>query len=223
MNAREDKQDVCALSTIQKIKDGQFDPKLLDKDARQQCVEVFMGEGYSKSQMAQILKCSEKTIKRDTDEIFLRNSLSTDEGLQKKIVGQLSMAVISSREHLMRLARKADASVAERTQAEYLGFKVFAEFIEKLQSLGYLPSLPQAIVGDFSLNINSQKERSFDDFKEEVIELERIMEEAGGVSAQRKDEILKVKQLIDKAKIAYNIQKLSLNDKEDKNEPDNQK
>ncbi len=221
MNNRKEIEGVSVLLVIQKIKDGQLNSKLLDKEMRQQCVEVFMGEGYSKSQMAQIFKCSEKTIKRDTEEIFLHNSLIPDDNLRKKIVSQLTMTAAAVREHLMRLSGKTDSSVAERTQAGYMAFKVFTEYIEKLQSLGYLPSSPRAIAGDISLHIDSQKEQSFDDLKTQVIEVEKVIAEGGNNTDYKKEEIVKVKELIDKAQITYQIQKLSLNKKEDSNEPNN--
>jgi len=221
MDNRQDKEGLCALSIIQRIKDGQFDPKLLDKEMRQQCVEVFMGEGYSKAQMAQIFKCSEKTIKRDTEEILLHNSLVPDDNLRKKIVSQLTMIVAAVREHLMRLSGKPDTSVAERTQAGYMAFKVFAEYIEKLQSLGYLPSSPRAIAGDISLHIDGQEEQSFDDLKTQVIQVEKVIAETGDIPDKDKEEIVKIKELIDKAQITYQIQKFTLNKKEDSNEPDN--
>ena len=221
MKNRKEKEEICALSIIQRIKDGQFNPTLLSKETRQECVEVFMGEGYSKAHMAQILKCSEKTIKRDTDDIFLRNSLTPNEGLLKKTVAQLSMAAASAHERLMRLSSKSEASVSERVQAEYLAFKVITEYIGKLQSLGYLPSSPRAIAGDISLHLDSQGERSLDDLKHEIIEVEKVMEECGDVPIEKREQVLHVKQLIAKAEITYQIDKLSSNCKEDKNEEHN--
>lgn len=223
MNNQERKEELSALTIIQKIKDRQFDPKLLNKEMRQQCVEVLFGEGYSKNQMAQILKFSEKTIKRDIDNICLCNSLVPDENLQQKIVGQLKMVSSSTRERLMRLANRTDASVAEKIEAEYKAFKAFTEYIEKLQSLGYLPLQSGAISGDLSLRISNQGQASFEDLEKEAIEIEKTIETEGEMSPEKKKKIQSIMQSIDKAKIKYETKKLLSGKKEEENETNNQK
>jgi hypothetical protein len=205
MNKLPEKDQTSAVAIIQQIKDGGCNPKTLNKDMRQQCVEVLMAEGYSKVQMAQVLKVSEKTIKRDIDEIFLRNSLMPDENLKKRITGQLVLAAAIHRDHLMRLARKTDASVAERSQAEYLAYKILTDFIERLQSLGYLPARPQAIVGDISLNV---QEKSFEDLRKELKEFQQIIIESGGNAEEFKGQVEQVSNQIDKAEITHNLQQL---------------
>lgn len=212
------KESAPILSLIQDIKDGRLDPKTLDKELRQQCVEVFLAEGYSKAQMAQILGRNEKTIRRDIEDIYLRNSLVPDEQLQKRIVGELRMNVSIHRNHLMRLARIKDASVSERLQAEYLAFKILTEAIKCLQSLGYLPSQPQAVVGDISLHVNQGDEKSFDELRGELIDIEKISRESGSISDELKKEVLQISQQIEKAEITQKIKKIQENSEEDLND-----
>jgi hypothetical protein len=141
-------QEEPVLSLIQAIKDGKRDPKTLDKEMRQRCVEVFLGEAYNIPQMAQLLKRHEKTIKRDIDEIRERNSLAPDLELAKRIISEFVWYSHIHRNHLMRLARDKNASVSEKAQAEYYAHLVGADLITKLQSLGYLPQAPKSIVGE---------------------------------------------------------------------------
>ena len=84
-----DKQDQPLLTLIQQVKDGTVDPKTINKELRQQLVEVFLAEGYAASSMAQILKVSDKTVKRDIATIRERSSLSPSHELAKKLVVNL--------------------------------------------------------------------------------------------------------------------------------------
>ena len=196
------------LSLIQDIKDKRVDPRNIDKDMRQLCVEMFMAEGYSKAQMAEILKRSDKTIKRDIDEVFLRNSVNPDQKFVELMAGRLLMAAEIHRNHLMRLARSKGSSVMERAQAEYLAFKVWPETVSKLQSLGYLPSQPQAVVGDISLNIHQEGEKSFEELRAEVIEIEKNSIESGEISEEMKKELRLLTQQIEKAEIADKLHQI---------------
>lgn len=201
------KESAPILSLIQDIKDGRRDPKTLDKELRQQCVEVFLGEGYTKAQMAKILDRSEKTIKRDIDEIQLGNSLVPSEALLRKTVGELRMYTAIHRDHLMRLARVKGSSVSEKAQAEYMAFKVLTEYIGKLQDLGYLPTQLQAIVGEVAITTDSGK-KSYRDLQMELDEIEKTYKSVGEIPADIKEEIATLKQEIIKASIQSGIESL---------------
>jgi hypothetical protein len=179
------------LTLIQALKDGRTDPKTLSKDLRQRCVEVFLGEGYSVSNMAQVLKKSEKTIKRDVNEIRERNALSPDVDLAKQIIGDFVWSARVHRNHLMRLARGKDGSVGERAQAEYYAYIALADCVSKLQSLGYLPSAPQAVVGEI-FHRHSTEGHITEDLNKEIIELEKIIDIDGeGIELRNDIEAIK--------------------------------
>ncbi|MDD5044187.1 MAG: hypothetical protein PHH69_05340 [Candidatus Omnitrophica bacterium] len=159
-----DRNEIPILSLIQQVKDNTIDPKTLDKELRQACVEVFLVEGYSISGMAQILNRSEKTIHRDIEEIRDRNALSPNAELAKKLIGELLVYSRSHRDHLMRLSRSKEGSISERAQAEYYAARVWLDLTARLQSIGYLPSSPQAFVGDIFCHMDDaqdQKEAGF--------------------------------------------------------------
>jgi len=71
-----DKQEKPILSLLQDIKSGVIDPRDIEKELRQQIVEVLLLEGTMVPQIAQILKVSDKTIRRDTLDIKERNALT---------------------------------------------------------------------------------------------------------------------------------------------------
>ena len=218
MTKQANQEPAVVLSLIQDIKDGRVEPGTITKEMRHLCVEVFLGEGYSKAHMAQILKRSEKTISRDIEDILLHNSLVPNEELWKKTVGELRLYTVIHRSHLMRLARTKGASVSERLQAEYLAFKVLTEYIQKLQLLGYLPTQPQAVVGEISLNISNGPEKSYQDLCSDINELEKVYENVGDMPIEIKNEIDRLRQTIAKASIASEIKQLEAKTKENDND-----
>ena len=180
------------LTLIQNIKDGIVVPETLTKDLRQSCVEVLLGEGYTVAAMAHVFKRSDKTIKRDLEEIRERNAIAPDVHLAKKIIGEMLMYGRIHRDQLMKLARSREASVAEKSHAEYLAFKVFSELAAKLQSLGYLPIKPQAIVGEVFHHVDGQV-NSLDDLSRQIIEIEKMAEGEENV----KEDLNKMKIILD--------------------------
>ncbi|MCA9399985.1 MAG: hypothetical protein KC713_00025 [Candidatus Omnitrophica bacterium] len=197
------------ISLIQDIKDKRRDPKSLNKELRQQCVEVLLAEGYSKSHIAEILGRSEKTIGRDMDDINLSNSLMPDEMLWKKTVGELRLYMTIHRGHLMRLSRMKSASVSERLQAEYLAFKVMTEYIAKLQSLGYLPTQPQTFIGEMGLTVDNNTQKSLQELESDLIELENVYKEnSGEIPEEVHARIKEIRQDITKASIQTQIKQL---------------
>lgn len=177
------------INMIQQMKDTTLDPETLSKDLRQQCVEVMLGEGYGVSSIAQILKRSEKTIKRDLEDIRQKNALTPDIELAKKIIGEAVMYSRIHRDQLMRLARTKDASVSERAQAEYYAHRVETEMLDKLQSLGYLPTQPQTVFHHVdSLDLKT----AIDDLTGQIREVESL----GCVSDEVKKDIGSVKTIV---------------------------
>jgi len=198
LNNEPKEQPVLAL--IQQIKDNRINPETIDKDLRQQCVEVFLGEGMTVSSIAQIFKKCEKTIRRDIEEIRERNALTPDINLAKKTIGEMVMYSRIHRDHLMRLARVKDASVSEKAQAEFFAAKVGIELIEKMQSLGYLPSKPTAIVGDVFHHFNGNDMAGLlDEISKQVIEVEKIASETGVMPKEIEGDLSEVKGFIKKA------------------------
>jgi len=200
MQPNDTEKEQPILGLIQQLKDGRLDPETIDKDLRQQCVEVFLGEGMTVSSIAQIFEKCEKTIRRDIEEIRERNALTPDINLAKKTIGEMVMYARMHRDHLMRLARVKDASVAERSQAEYLAARVGLELISKMQSLGYLPSKPTAIVGDVFHHFNgSDMAGLLDEISKQVIEVEKIASETGVIPKEIEGDLTEVKGFIKKA------------------------
>src|SRR5690242_808228 len=80
--------EISVHTILTDIKTGKLDPVALTKPVRQQCVEALMLEGHQPSALAPILKVSDKTIKRDLNEIFERNAVNPSPELAKRLIGE---------------------------------------------------------------------------------------------------------------------------------------
>lgn len=131
---------------IQQIKIKALDPSMLNKEQRQQCIEALYFESLSPTGIAEFLKVSDRTVRRDLAEIRSKNGLTPNPDLAREIVGEYLLFSRIHRGNLMKLGRNQSASTAERAQAEYYAYMVGADMIVKLQSLGYLPKSADALV-----------------------------------------------------------------------------
>ncbi len=192
-----------ALSLIKKIQSGQVDGKLISKEDRQRCVEVLYLEGYGVSELAEILGKSEKTIRRDLEDIRKANALTPDPVLAKEFIGEMVQSARIKQGRLERIAKSKDASAAEKAQAEYLSWRVCKEMVEKLQSLGYLPSRPTEIIGDITHHTDGGDTpvKSFDEITAIIVELQAIAEKTGKFDPETIKEIDSLNAELDRAKL----------------------
>lgn len=218
------KSNKSAVQLLQEINSGTTDPSILDKESRQECVELLTFEGYTYSQIAQALKCSEKTISRDIKETRARNALIPSLAFAKEYVGDAFKKAMNHHNYLMRLARMKDASISEKIQSEFAAWKILKEFTEKLQSLGYLPSRPQEIVGDVFHHVEESSEKSFDEIRKTISEIETVVKETEGETPQLALEIAQLKTRVEKAQLEDEANKLleAQSKKEEDHVPKNQ-
>ncbi|HHT9138415.1 MAG TPA: hypothetical protein ACFYEK_14375 [Candidatus Wunengus sp. YC60] len=197
------------LALIQDIKDGRVSPETIDKELRQQCIEVFLAEGYTTSSIAQIFKKTDRTIRRDIEDIRAQNALTPNMDLAKKTIGEMVVYLHTHRAHLMRLARSKDASVAEKSQAEYLAARIGIELVARLQTLGFLPLKPQEIIADVSHYVATDNESSFGELRTQIVEIERISKESGELTPEMTKELEVLKKRIEKAEIQDKVSNIS--------------
>jgi len=215
-----DEQPIFSL--IQQIKDGTVDPETINMELRKRGVDALQREGYSVSAMAQIFKKSERTIRRNLDAIWEDGKLKPAVELAQKIVGEYIAFARIHRGHLMRLARTKEASVSEKAQSEYLAFKVFAELIAKLQTLGYLPSKPQAIVGDIFHHVeNAEQDMSLPELKAMVVDIVNTAKETNTLTPELEQEAESLKSKIEKTEVISQVK--NFKEKNSKKEEQNDK
>jgi len=197
--------DSPILSLLQEIQSGKIDPRDIDKDVRTQVVEVLLLEGTSIPQIAQILKVSDKTIRRDIAEVKKRNALIPSVDLAKKLVGDLAMKAETHRSHLMRLARTQGASVSEKSLSEYYAWKVSKELVEKLQFLGYLPLVPHKIAADV-YHHEEEDVQTLGELKDDLTVLEGMAEKEGKLDKEMKERINFLQLKIERSEISEELE-----------------
>lgn len=166
------------LEIIQQIKEGLIPLRAIAKDLRQEIVEFLYFQAQEVSSIAQFLKVSDKTVRRDVADIRKKNSLSPNQKLVGMTVGEMLAINRQNINHLMRLARSKEGSVGEKAQAEYLAHRANMERIQRLQSLGYLPNQPQAVIGSFYHNISKEEAlKKFEEINAEVLEVEQVFKD----------------------------------------------
>ncbi len=67
--------NLSAIRILQQIQDGTIDKEKLPKEMRQECVEYLLSKFKSISEIAMILGKTEKTIRRDKEEIDANRSV----------------------------------------------------------------------------------------------------------------------------------------------------
>jgi len=200
--------DNSAIQILQDINSGFLNPKLLVKVERQKCVELLVvSEGYTIPQIAQVLKCSDRTINRDLKDIHSRNALSPDIEFAKQLIGQVFNKAMNHHGYLVRLARTKEASVTEKMQSEFAAWKILKELIEKFQTLGYLPLKPSEVVGNF-YHHDGDVESSPEEMRKMLLGLEQAAKEAGVFDEQVLKKIEELKFRINQSEIALDIKQL---------------
>ena len=205
-NSTQHPEEEPILTLIQRIKDDLFDPRLLSKEQRQQCDEIFIGEGLTEVTIAQILKVSTKTIARDLKEIRGKNAIIPNIELVKQICGELLYYARIHHSYLMRLARNKDASMSDRIQAEFSAWKIRDEMAARFQSIGYIPTKAKEISGDLTLHLESNESiASFDDLKKQLQEIEAIGDQQGGLPEETKKKVHLLRHRIENAELEQDV------------------
>ncbi len=197
------------LRNIQAIKDGRLNPKSLSDIERQECVEFLSSEGYTQQQIGEILAISDRTVRRDLNAIEESNALSPDINLARRIIGNMFQKAMVHHRYLVRLARTSGASVSEKSQSEFLAWRVLKEMVEKMQSLGYLPMRPQETEGEFFHHFNDEdSEKSFEEVRKTLDEVVKIANQCGNLTPELEKDVNLLQKKIEKAEIVHESDKL---------------
>ncbi len=138
------------LALLQGIRNGSIDPKSLRPNERRPLVALLMAEGQSTAEIAHLLKASDRNIQLDKKALREENTLTKDSALVKQMTGRLVTEADLCIERIRRSARGKDTSPSVKVDAEHRCFQIFEKTIERLQSLGYLPTAAQKIEADLT-------------------------------------------------------------------------
>lgn len=141
------------LDLICGIKDGTVDPARFEHEERQACVAHLSGEGYLGPEIAQILRVSERTIRRDRSAIRDAASLGHDPALVERIAGQLTTEADLCIGRIRRAIRDRQTPAATRIEGERACFQILIRLVDRLQSLGFLPTAAQRVSAELTHHI----------------------------------------------------------------------
>jgi len=148
--ASEKDDGLQTLALLQKIKAGQFKANSIGTAERRLLVCFLMAEGQSTAEIAHLLKTSDRTIERDKKAIREENAIAKDPKLLEQIVGGLMSEADLCIQRIRKFQRDRDASPAAKMEGEQRCFQIKCNLIEKLQSLGFLPTAAQKIEADLT-------------------------------------------------------------------------
>ena len=190
---------------IQGIQDQAIRVGSLPIETIEQVVEALYLEGSSTSQIAQFLGKSDRTIRRYLQGIRKKNALEPDVGLAKQLIGELLQKAMASHAYLLRLARSKEASISEKTQAEFAGWRVVKELFEKLQTAGFIALQPQQIIGDIYHHSEGGDSKTYEQLKQDLKDIEKVARETGTLDLKTEEGIKLLQQRIEKAEIVEEI------------------
>lgn len=147
-NTSDEKPEQPTYDLIQKIKDGQLNLNNLDKESKIRCVKLLLDGGQTVPQIAQFLKRSDRQIQRYKEVIQKRNARIFSSTFSAQFAGDTVAKEEFSHNFLVRLLMSKEVKIADKIKAIAVALQYRIELGKWLQSMGYLPSQPQKIVGD---------------------------------------------------------------------------
>jgi hypothetical protein len=170
-------EERSVLDLILLIKQGATDPRLLPALDRQACVVHLTGEGLSVPEIAQFLKRNERTITRDRKAIQEAAALAHDPALAGRLAGQLVSEAALCIDRIRRVSRDRETPPAVKVDAERSCFQILSELIQRLQTLGYLPTAAQHLALTHSVG----ELPTLDSLDSELIRLKQLASDSGQV------------------------------------------
>jgi len=165
------------IDIIRQIKTRDLDPNDLSITERRLCVRHLSGEGLAVPEIAQAMGVCDRTVARDRKAIHEEQALEHDPRLGSLMAGQLNTEAVLVIQRIRRVSRDREAPHAVRVEAEKACFAVMVGLIDRLQSLGYLPTAARRIEAD--LRHESAMIPSHKAIKVEIERLETIAQESG--------------------------------------------
>lgn len=168
----EDVSRRSSLDILADIKARKLDPKLLTPEVRREVVAGLYVEGVSTAETAQLLGCTDRTIRRDLEQIREVNAIESDESFGKMLAGEVMTQMRASLARCRRLAREKNAPHASRVEAERAGFEILDKGVARMQSLGYAPSEAHRVKADLTHHLGGTP--SLDALSAEITRLTEI-------------------------------------------------
>ena len=206
---QEDQEESPHLSILQKIKDGEIDPKMLSAELRKEFVEILKDEGYTTSQMAQIFGVTDRQIRRDVEWVKKKNALTPSVEFAKEMIGDMVKKAMVHHDYLVRLSNNQDIPAADKIGARVSAWRIIEGLAEKLQTLGVLPLKPTATVSDIYHHNEGGDARTYEQLRQDLKDIERVARETCTLDPKTEESIKLLRERIEKAEIVEEVADLN--------------
>jgi len=206
--ARETEEPESALSVLQKVKAGELDPRNLSAESRQACVEHMGIEGYATAEMAQVLRVTERTIRRDRQAIRKAHAVEPGDEFVRETVGALVAHGEMAIDRIRRQARSRELSPMERVHAERLAWRIRDELVERLQKLGYLPTAATEVKGAFTHELTGLAP-TYNEIRVQIQQLEAVVGDSKDVPPEVAGRVTQLKALLPRCQVADELESLA--------------
>ena len=149
---------------IEQIHSGQLDINKLAAYVRQQCVGHLTLEGFTNSEIAQVLRISERTVSRDRAAVRRDHALAPDPLLGDQLLGEYERVSMSCVQRLVRLASDTRNPAYSRLWAEEAIVRIYQRLIDMIHKLHYFEDGKTRLEGA-SVGISTQDP----DFEEKML------------------------------------------------------
>lgn len=164
---------------IRDIKNGVISTSNLSADDRRLCVAQLAGEGLSVGEIAQVLNVSTRTVTRDRQVIHEQNAIQPDARLGALFAGRLAAEYEATAARIRRVTRDKNTPPAAKIDGEYKCFDMADRLVQRLQSMGFLPTAAQRIQSDLTHNLGDLS--SMADLQKEMQRLVKIERDVQGM------------------------------------------
>ncbi len=149
----ESRNELCTIDALKKIQSGQLDPKAIGSDDRRQLIEYLTAGGYSKAEMAAVLKVSERTVERDRKAVREANAIARDPDLLPQMVGRLVAEAELAVQQIRKTCRERSVAPGTKVDGQHRCYQIVSDLVVRLQGLGYLPSAAAKLQADVTHNL----------------------------------------------------------------------
>jgi len=207
-NFRSPYENDPVYSLLQRLKSGELDPELIDKQTRKRLIKA-LGEDYCNyHQMAQMFGCHEKTIQRTIAEIRSEEAFASSPQFVKETAGEIVQMARTRISSILRCARGSDVLPMHRVAADVQAWTVFKQMIEVLQSIGYLPLRPKEITGNIYHHAD-EAPMSYEEMRKSLKDLEEELNQEECMDEEIAEKILSLKKRIDQSELAGEVRGLN--------------
>jgi len=161
-----------ALDLLADIRGHRLSPQSLDAPTRREVAGCLVAEGASTSEIASLLGVSDRTIRRDVEQIRRENALRAGDDFPEQFAGELYETARIEIGRLRRVSRDKNADAPARIAASTGAFEIMNNLASTLKSLGFLPSATQRLHADLTHSFGPGQ--TFEDVRREVDRLSAL-------------------------------------------------